>query len=94
MSARFSAGPAALYVCPNNERAFALKLVELMDNPGLREAMGEAGRRRIETQFSWQHSIPDLLAVYGVVDSEAIVQPLRHRLITKVQRLSEKRRHE
>jgi len=47
-----------------------------------------------ETQFAWQHSIPDLLAVYGVVDSEAIVQPLRHRLIPKVQRLSEKRRHE
>ncbi|PYV63014.1 MAG: glycosyltransferase WbuB, partial [Acidobacteria bacterium] len=83
---RLSAGSAALYVCPNNEREFGLKLAQLMDDAGLRGAMGEAGRRRIETQFAWQYSIPDLLAVYGVVDSEAIVQTLRHRLIPKVQR--------
>jgi glycosyltransferase involved in cell wall biosynthesis len=81
---RFSAGPAALYVCPNNEPAFALRLVELMDDPGLRGAMGEAGRRRIETQFSWQRSIPDLLAVYGVVASEAISRPRPHGLVPKV----------
>ena len=83
---RFSAGSAALYVCPNNEREFGLKLAQLMDDAGLRGAMGEAGRRRIQTQFAWQHSIPDLLAVYGVADSETIVQPLRHGLIPKVQR--------
>ena len=41
----FSAGPAALYVCPNDEREFALKLAELMDDAGLRVALGEAGRR-------------------------------------------------
>ena len=83
---RFSAGPAALYVCPNDEREFALKLAELMDDAGLRVAMGEAGRRRIETQFAWRYSIPDLLAAYGAVRSGNISQPLRHRLVPKVQR--------
>jgi len=83
---RFSAGPAALYVCPNDEREFALKLAELMDDAGLRMSMGEAGRRRIETQFAWRYSIPDLLAAYGAVQSGDISQPLRHRLVPKVQR--------
>src|SRR5438128_11024465 len=82
----FSGVPAALFVCPNNEREFALKLAELIDDAGLRVAMGEAGRQRIETQFAWRYSIPDLLAAYGAVQSGDISQPLRHRLVPKVQR--------
>jgi len=62
---RFSAGPSALYATPNNEREFAGKLSELMDNPALRRSMGEIGRRRIETKFAWQYSVPDLLKVYN-----------------------------
>jgi glycosyltransferase involved in cell wall biosynthesis len=76
---RFSAGHAASYVTPNDEREFALKLAQLMDNPELRRSMGEFGRRRIETGLAWQHSIPELLAVYTqVFGSQSAVERSRH----------------
>jgi len=67
LESRVSAGEAALYAEPDDVRGFALKLNELMDNPGLRRSMGEVGRRRIQTQLAWQHSIPHLLAAYDQV---------------------------
>ena len=64
---RFSAGAAALYATPNNQREFAAKLVALMDDATLRRTMGEVGRRRVETDLTWQHSIPHLLGVYDLL---------------------------
>ncbi len=66
---RFSAADAALYAAPNNYQEFAAKLAELMRKKPLRSSMGELGRRRIETTFAWQYSIPRLLAVYHQISN-------------------------
>lgn len=64
---RFSAGDAALYARPNSHQEFAANLAALMDDEAVRHAMGEVGRRRIETRLAWQYSIPELWAVYDQV---------------------------
>jgi glycosyltransferase involved in cell wall biosynthesis len=64
---RFTAQQAAIYVTPNDERAFARALERLMDDPLRREDLGAFGRRRIETQLAWDFSIPNLLAAYRAV---------------------------
>jgi glycosyltransferase involved in cell wall biosynthesis len=64
---RFSAEGAALYATPNSHQDFAAKIAALMDDAALRRSMGELGRRRIETRLAWQHSIPQLLAVYDQI---------------------------
>jgi glycosyltransferase involved in cell wall biosynthesis len=64
---RFTAQQAAVYVPPNDERAFARALAELMDNPLRRQELAAFGRRRIQTQLAWEFSIPNLLAVYQAV---------------------------
>lgn len=74
---RFSAGDAALYATPNNERQFAEKLAELMDDDTLRLTLGERGRQRIKTSLAWQYSIPKFLAVYDLVlQSKAVANGL------------------
>lgn len=61
---RFSAGDASLYAKRNDPSDFAAKIVTLLDNPEARQSMGETGRQRILTTFSWEHSAPLLLAAY------------------------------
>ena len=60
-----SAGPAALFAEPNCERALAGCISELLDDPGRRRCMGEAGRERVRSALSWEHSAPVLLAAYS-----------------------------
>jgi len=69
---RFTARGAALYVTPNDERAFARALAQLMDDPGRRMALGASGSARIKTQLAWEYSIPKLLSVYKAVLPSAI----------------------
>ncbi|MBA5775937.1 glycosyltransferase family 4 protein [Stappia sp. F7233] len=61
---RVSAGDASLYARRNDPRDMAEKIVELIDDPERRRQMGEIGRRRILDMFSWDHSVPVLLAAY------------------------------
>jgi len=62
---RFSAGEASLYADPNARvQDFADKIVWLIDHPEERKKMGESGRRRVEQQLAWEHSVPHLLAAY------------------------------
>jgi glycosyltransferase involved in cell wall biosynthesis len=61
---RYTAQDAALYVQPNDELAFARALAELMDDQERRIVMGATGRRRVETDLLWQHSVPRLLQLY------------------------------
>ena len=58
---------AAVYVPPNDERAFARAIAELVDDPRRRAALGVFGRHRIKTQLAWEYSIPNLLHAYGLV---------------------------
>ncbi len=62
---RFTAGQAAVYVTPNDERAFARELAMLMDDPARRRAMGAYGRSRVERKLAWQYSVPKLLEAYS-----------------------------
>jgi glycosyltransferase involved in cell wall biosynthesis len=63
---RFSAAGASLYARPNDTRDFGDKLCELLDDAGLRESMGKAGRARVEADLAWHHQVPRLLAAYAL----------------------------
>jgi len=65
---RFSSQEASLYADKVDPiRSFAEKILWLLDRPEERKKMGAWGRRRIETELSWRHSVPNLLAAYDRV---------------------------
>ena len=61
---RFSAGEASLYARPNDAVDMAAKILVLADDAALREQMGQAGRRRVEAEFSWDRQKAPLIAAY------------------------------
>jgi glycosyltransferase involved in cell wall biosynthesis len=61
---RYSAQRASLYAKKNDASDLAAKLVELLDDPARRAAMGQFGRRRVENELEWRHEAPKLLAAY------------------------------
>ena len=61
---RVSAQGASLYARPNDPVDFAERILELLDDPERRAAMGALGRRRIENELGWDHQAPKLLALY------------------------------
>jgi len=64
---RYSAQRASLYARRNDIRDFAAKIVELVDDPARRGAMGRYGRLRIETELEWRYEVPKLLAAYDAL---------------------------
>jgi glycosyltransferase involved in cell wall biosynthesis len=64
---RVSAGDSSLYASPNDSDDFAQKIVELIDNPKLREKMGKAGRAKIESSLSWRHQSKKLIEAYSTL---------------------------
>jgi glycosyltransferase involved in cell wall biosynthesis len=61
---RFSAQAASLYANRNDPVDLAAKIVELIDDPARRAAMGKCGRERIERELEWRHEAPKLLKAY------------------------------
>ena len=61
---RFSAQGASLYAARNDPKDFGDKIVELLDDPARRKAMGDLGRTRVETELEWRYEAPKLLAAY------------------------------
>lgn len=61
---RFSAQEASLYATKNDPEDMARKIVELLDDPGRRQRMGEHGRNRVESELEWKYEVPKLLAAY------------------------------
>ena len=61
---RFSAQRASLYAKKNDASDLAAKLLELLDDPARRAAMGQFGRRRVENELEWRHEAPKLIAAY------------------------------
>jgi glycosyltransferase involved in cell wall biosynthesis len=61
---RVGAAQAAVYADANDVAQFAAKISELLDDPGRREQMGEAGRERVESVLAWEHQEVSLLRAY------------------------------
>jgi glycosyltransferase involved in cell wall biosynthesis len=64
---KYSAAESSLYAKPNDSIDLAEKICWLLDNPEERERMGAVGRKRVEEQFSWDKSVPPLLAAYDTL---------------------------
>ncbi|RPF71514.1 glycosyltransferase family 4 protein [Aurantiacibacter spongiae] len=61
---RFSAQDASLYARANDPVDLAGRIVELLDDPQRRQAMGERGRKRVESELNWNRQIDPLLDAY------------------------------
>ena len=57
-------GETGFLVPPGTPTALANALLRLVRDPALREAFGEAGRRRIEQEFSAQRMTAEYIEVY------------------------------
>jgi glycosyltransferase involved in cell wall biosynthesis len=64
---RVSAGPAAVYVQPNDIDEYADAILQLLDDPKRRAIMGDFGRARIEGELAWQHQAPRYVTVYELL---------------------------
>jgi glycosyltransferase involved in cell wall biosynthesis len=61
---RASAGDASLYARAGDPSDFAEKIAWLLDRPEERARLGALGRARLLERFTWEHSVPPLLAAY------------------------------
>jgi glycosyltransferase involved in cell wall biosynthesis len=61
---RYSAGEAASFVPPNDERAFACAIARLMDDSAARREMGRFGRSRVLSDLSWDVTSRNLVSAY------------------------------
>lgn len=61
---RYSADRASLYAAPNDTGDMADKILSLLDDPKTCAEMGDFGRNRVETELSWDHQVPALIAAY------------------------------
>lgn len=64
---RYSAQEASLYAKQNDEKDFALKIVQLLDNQDQRKKMGEYGRERVVHKLAWEYEAPKLLKAYDAL---------------------------
>lgn len=69
VESRVSAGAAAVYATPDDMHDLACRIIELLDDPGLRQEMGHFGRDRIENELAWEHQKRHLLAAYNKLGS-------------------------
>ena len=61
---RASAGDAACYVQPNDERAFAMAISALLDDPHRQWRMGQIGLQRVQERFAWHYCAARLISMY------------------------------
>src|SRR5438105_4983037 len=73
---RYSAQGASLYAARNDPLDMAAKIVELLEDPERRKAMGELGRRRVMEELEWRHEVPKLLAAYEALWFKGSARPL------------------
>ena len=64
-------GVTGIVVPPSDEEALAGALNRLLGEPALRATMGEAGRRRVEREFSMENMVRQMLALYREVCGES-----------------------
>jgi len=73
---RRSALGASLYARRNDVTDFACKIVELLEDPARRAAMGAFGRARVQDALEWRYEAPKLLAAYEALWCRA--KAMRH----------------
>jgi glycosyltransferase involved in cell wall biosynthesis len=61
---RFSAQEASLYARNGDTMDFAVKMIQLIDNPELRMKMGEYGYNRVINELSWDYESQKLIRFY------------------------------
>jgi glycosyltransferase involved in cell wall biosynthesis len=61
---RFSAMEASLYAASGNTKDFAMKIIQLIDDPELRYEMGNFGYNRVLKELSWDHEKDNLIRFY------------------------------
>jgi glycosyltransferase involved in cell wall biosynthesis len=64
---RVSAQGSSLYARNTDVADFGNKVLELMDDPERRAAMGALGRKRVLDELSWSYEAPKLLAAYDIL---------------------------
>jgi glycosyltransferase involved in cell wall biosynthesis len=57
-------GSCAFRVPPRDYGGYADSIIKLLDNPALRQKMGNEGRRRVEQEYNWEKESQKLLALY------------------------------
>ena len=57
-------GDCALHVPPGDADALAAAVLRLLDDPGLRQRLGAAGRRRVLDRFTWRAAAERTVDVY------------------------------
>ena len=67
---RVSAGDAAVYVQPNDERQYAEAIVALLDDEPRCAVMGKLARERVEQELAWSYQESAYLGVYKRVLAE------------------------
>jgi glycosyltransferase involved in cell wall biosynthesis len=60
-------GEAGLYFEPGSPQALAEGLLILAHDPALRQRLGQAGRERVRTCFSWPRTAQQTAAAYQEV---------------------------
>jgi glycosyltransferase involved in cell wall biosynthesis len=68
---RVSAGDAAVYVQPNDERQYAEAIVALLDDETRRSRMGKLARERVERELAWDYQESAYLGVYQRIVGQA-----------------------
>jgi glycosyltransferase involved in cell wall biosynthesis len=66
---RAAAAGAALYARPGDERDFALKIAQLMDDKALAQRLGKLGQERFLEQLSWEKMGRNLLSAYSALSA-------------------------
>ena len=66
---RVTAQDAAVYARDNDELEFARLIAMLMDDPALRQRMGQIGRKRIKEGLAWPYQAEQLVAAYKALFS-------------------------
>jgi len=62
-----AAGETGLLVAPGDPEALAAALRRLVGDPALARRLGDAGRRAIETTYSWEAVATRIVDLYGEV---------------------------
>jgi len=64
---RFSAQGASLYAAKNDPKDMGDKILQLLDDPEMREKMGRLGYDRVRNELEWKYEEPKLLKAYSDV---------------------------